>query len=131
MSSPEREAAELIAMPEPAMEEIVLDNGLINGETLEGTWQRLSMKVTPDGHEAFEAALGDMPVVSDVRSDGDLSIVVQGNEIRVGRVVDTFDPAKLLSWEELDCGDTPGVTKLTLVPADSNKVARPLEAAGA
>lgn len=111
--------------------EIEQASRLLNGETLEGTWQRLSMKVTPDGHGAFEAALGDMPVVSDVRSGGDLSIVVQGNEIRVGRVVDTFDPAKVLSWEELDGGDTPGVTKLTLVPADSNKVARALEAAGA
>ncbi len=104
---------------------------LLNGETLEGTWQRVSMVVSPDGHGDVEAALGGMPVVSNVQSGSDLSIVVQGNEIPVGLVVDTLDPAKVLSWEDLGGGDTPGATKLTLVPANSNKVTRSLEAARA
>ncbi len=104
---------------------------LLNGEELEGTWQRLSMTVTPEGHKGVEAALAGSTVVRDVRSGSGLSIVVQGNEIPVGQVVDTLDPTKVLSWEELDDGDTPGTTKLTLVPADSNKVTRALELAGA
>lgn len=104
---------------------------LLNGETLEGTWQTLSMTITSEGHDAVEAALGGSSVIRDVQSGGDLTIVVQGNEIPVGRVVDKLDPAKVLSWEELDDGGTPGATKLTLVPADSNKVARALEAISA
>ncbi len=104
---------------------------LLNGETLEGTWQKLSMIVKPEGRDTVEAALGDSPVVGNVQSGGDLAIVVQGHEIPVGRVVDKLDPATVLSWEELEDGDTPGTTKLTLVPAESNKVARSLETARA
>lgn len=117
--------------PSEEVTAIVQASRLLNGETIEGTWQELSMIVKPDGRDTMKAALGTSPVVGDVQSGGDMSIVVQGNEIPVGLVRDTLAPARVLSWEEVDDGDMPGATKLILVPADSNKVTRTLETAGA
>lgn len=104
---------------------------LLNGETLEGTWQELSMIVKPEGRDTVKAALGSSPVVGNVQSGSDLTIVVQGHRIPVGLVMDTLDPARVLSWEDVDDGDMPGTSKVVLVPADSNKVTRSLGTAGA
>lgn len=110
---------------------IVQASRLLNGEKLEGTWESFSMQITPDGREAVEAALADSSPIHDVQSRCDLAIMIQGNEVRIGEVLNVFDPARVLSWEESDDSQPPGVTKLTLVPADSNRVIRSLSAASA
>ena len=98
---------------------VVLSSRLLNGEEVEMTWEEVVLDVVPGGRKSIRAALGNRSI-HDVRIGSYMSIVVQGNTIPVGPVVQVCKSAKVARWESDENGDPPGSTKLYLTPAETN-----------
>ena len=101
--------------------EIVVASRLLNGESVQATWEHIDLHVTPDGHEAVAAALSGS-TSHNARLGAHMSLVVQGQSIPIGDVIRVVESARVLRWEAADDGNPTGTTVLRLVPADTNNV---------
>lgn len=99
--------------------EIVVASRLLNGESVQATWERIDLHVTPDGHEAVAAALSGSSS-HNARLGAHMSIAVQGQIIPIGDVTRVVGSARVLSWEAADDNSPTGTTVLRLVPSDTN-----------
>lgn len=102
--------------------EIVVSSRLLDGETVQATWERMELHITPDGREAVAAALSATSPTHNAQVGAHMSLVIQGRTIPIGDVTRILESARVLSWEAADDGSPPGTTVLCLVPADRNTV---------
>ena len=68
---------------------------LLDGDSVESTWQDMRLVVRPGGREPVTAALGEAAGASDVRIASNLTVTVQGVEIRIGRVTRTMESVQI------------------------------------
>ena len=101
--------------------EIVVASRLLNGESVQATWERIDLHVTPDGHEVVADALSGSSS-HNARLGAHMSLTVQGQTIPIGDVTRVVESARVLSWEAADDDSPTGTTVLRLVPADTNNV---------
>lgn len=101
--------------------EIVVASRLLNGESVQATWERIDLHVTPDGHEAIVAELSGSSS-HNARLGARMSLAVQWQAIPIGDVTHVVESARVFSCEAVDEGSSAGTTALRLVPADTNNV---------
>ena len=107
---------------------IIVASRLMRGEQVEGTWEAVTLTILPEGNTAVKGALDGLTVIPDIQIGADMSISIQGTVVPIGWVVRVFESAMVQAWEEANDDDHPGMTKLYLIPADTDKVTQFLEA---
>ena len=105
---------------------IVLASRLLDGNRVEDTWGEITLQIVPGGRESVEEALSGPPKA--MRSTSHMSIDVQGETIPIGRLVEEIESAKVLTWDTSSESRPTEPTSVTLVPGDTDKMARFLSA---
>lgn len=101
---------------------------LLNGDSVETTWDQMRLVIRPGGREPVSAAFGDPPAAMRARIGNDFTIAVQEVTVYIGYVMRTVESAHMHSWEEAPSGEPVGTTALILAPAESNRVTMQIEA---
>lgn len=104
----------------------VFASQLLNGERVQGTWDKITLQIAPGARESVEETLCGPPKA--MRSTSHLTISIQGNDIPVGRLVEEIDSARVQARNPSTDSEPHETATVTLVPGDTDKVTRFLSA---